>query len=218
MENNEIKKYVVYQFTCEGNEYYVYNTIDTNEGDITKYFLIKNNKVIEYEYPFNSKDLKEIKEASYNDSIKILSYIQNINIEINHIVEYKEKYYYCNAFYDFNKEKHYSFISIDKYLLPICDININHVFTEIDQQKREEQLMLYNLFLLIKDKGFNDYYLPKPNTWYNIAFMENDVMHRWFTYYTKDEPIINAKYLNVKDEDNNNKLILIENIISITKK
>lgn len=39
MENkkNNIKRGIVYQFTFEGNKYYVYNTIDIYKGSITKY-------------------------------------------------------------------------------------------------------------------------------------------------------------------------------------
>lgn len=42
-------------------------------------------------------------------------------------------------FFGADIKKYYVFVSIDEYLLPFCDINLNHVSIKIGQEKKKEK-------------------------------------------------------------------------------
>lgn len=208
----EIKNSTLYSFTYKNKDYFLYNN---------NYY---NTEFIQVLDTFQRNEFQNLKIESTLVLIEFLCNIHKKSLYNYRIVKYKDNYFYFDRFMP-NTEDYCELIRIDKNLVHLINIKVNYLQIIKDETIIEQQLMLYNLFLLFSGQDFNSLFLPKPNKWYEIEYFDDDTKEKIYgtLFLLGDDYIINNEYIHSIAScyqgltQLTNKLIPIKNILCIYK-
>lgn len=151
--------------------YIVYiKSIKDDEKIICRFLYDIEDCMLCTNFSFSVKDINNIRKPKEKE-LSTLYY----QIYANHdIIKHKEKYYLLESYCDNSNKGFYitDINTLDTPFIPCSDIRQIKFVTDYDERNNVE--MVYNMSLMNKNMAYNRHYLPKPNTYYNLDFIDTN--------------------------------------------